>query len=151
MNPPPHNSCHAAFPDATSIDTAANGTKSSLMKIPDASHPIAITPSAHRVRITHVGVVIADTRRALALQEAMYPVVHYIPREDVDFSVLSRTDHSTHCPYKGDAAYYTIQVAGGHSHNAIWTYEAPYPAVARIARHLSFYPQRVDRIELLSL
>ena len=56
------------------------------MKIPDASHPIAIAPAEHRVRITHRGKVIADTRKALALKEASYPVVHYIPREDIDFT-----------------------------------------------------------------
>jgi uncharacterized protein (DUF427 family) len=109
------------------------------MKLPDASHPITIAPAAHRVRITHGGRVIADTRRALALREASYPVVHYIPREDVDMSALSRTDHATHCPYKGDAAYYAITLDGHASDNAIWTYETP------------FDPQRVDAIELLPL
>jgi len=121
------------------------------MKIPDASHPIAITPAEHRVRITHRGKVICDTRKALALKEASYPVVHYIPREDVDFTALTRTDHSTHCPYKGDAAYFSIAAAGAHSENAIWSYEAPFPAVTEISGHLAFYPQRVDRIELLPL
>ncbi len=121
------------------------------MKIPDASHPIAIAPAEYRVRVTHGGKVIADTRKALALKEASYPVVHYIPRADVDFSALARTDHSTHCPYKGDAAYYSIEAANGGSENAIWSYETPFPAVAQIAGHVAFYPQRVDRIELLPL
>ena len=121
------------------------------MKIPDASHPITIAPAEHRVRITHNGRVIADTRRALALKEASYPVVHYIPREDVDMSVLRRTEHSTHCPYKGDAAYYTIEAGDNASTNAIWTYEMPFPAVTDIAGHLAFYPQRVDSIALLPL
>lgn len=119
--------------------------------IPDESHPITIAPAAHRVRITHGGKVIADTRKALALMEASYPVVHYVPREDVDFTALTRTDHATHCPYKGDAAYYSINGEGGRSDNAIWTYETPYPAVAAIAGYLAFYPQRVDRIETLPL
>ena len=121
------------------------------MKIPDASHPIAIAPAEHRVQITHAGRVIADTRRALALKEATYPIVHYIPREDVDMSVLSRTGHSTHCPYKGDAAYYTIEISDRSAENAIWTYETPFPAVVDIAGHLAFYPQRVDSITLLPL
>jgi uncharacterized protein (DUF427 family) len=121
------------------------------MKTPNASHSIAISPAKHRVRITHGGRVIADTRRALALHEASYPVVHYIPREDVDMSALSRTDHATHCPYKGDAAYYSVAVDGNPSANAIWTYEAPFAAVGPIAGHLAFYPQRVDVIELLPL
>jgi uncharacterized protein (DUF427 family) len=121
------------------------------MRIPDASHPITITPAKERVRVTHNGRVIADTRRALALKEASYPVVHYIPREDVDMSLLARTTHATHCPYKGDAGYYSIAVDGRHSENAIWSYESPFPAVREIAGHLAFYPQRVDAIELLPL
>ncbi|MCC6315923.1 MAG: DUF427 domain-containing protein [Thermomicrobiales bacterium] len=121
------------------------------MKTPDASHPITITPAAHRVRVTHGGRVIADTRRALALKEASYPVVHYIPRDDVDMNALLRTDHTTHCPYKGDAAYYSIAIDGCASANAIWTYEAPFAAVSEIAGHLAFYPQRVDTIEVLPL
>ncbi len=121
------------------------------MKIPDASHPITIEPAEHRVRVTHGGTVIADSRHALALREASYPVVHYIPRDDVDFTALARTAHSTHCPYKGDAAYFSIAVDGRVSDNAIWSYEAPFPAVAQIKGHLAFYPQRVDSIELLPL
>ncbi len=121
------------------------------MKVPDASHPISIAPANHRVRILHGGRVIADTRRALALQEASYPVVHYIPREDVDMGALSRTDHATHCPYKGDAAYYSIAIEGRTAPNAIWSYETPFPAVREIAGLLAFYPQRVDSIELLPL
>jgi uncharacterized protein (DUF427 family) len=119
------------------------------MKLPDANHPITIEPAGHRIRITHGGRVIADSRRALALREAAYPVVHYIPRADVDMSALSRTDHTTHCPYKGDAAYYSIAVDGRMSANAIWTYEAPFDAVRDIAGHLAFYSSRVDAIELI--
>ena len=121
------------------------------MKTPDNSHPITITPAEHRVRITHGDRVIADTRRALALKEASYPVVHYIPREDVDMSLLTRTEHATHCPYKGDAAYYTIEAGDRTAANAIWTYETPFPAVADIEGHLAFYQQRVDSIALLPL
>ena len=121
------------------------------MKTPDISHPITITPAEHRVRVTHGDRVIADTRRALALKEASYPVVHYIPREDVDMSQLTRTEHATHCLYKGDAAYYTIEAGDRTADNAIWTYETPFPAVAEIEGHLAFYPQRVDAIALLPL
>ena len=110
------------------------------MKIPDASHPIAVTPAEHRIQVTHGDRVIADTRRALSLKEASYPVVHYIPREDVDMSPLTRTEQATHCPYKGDAAYYTIDTGDRTADNAIWTYETPFPAVAEIAGHLAFYP-----------
>jgi len=121
------------------------------MKTPDQNHPITITPAQHRVRIVHHGEVVADSRRALALKEASYPVVYYVPREDATMRLLARTDHSTHCPYKGDAAYYTINAGDPAAANAVWSYEAAYPAVSAISGHLAFYPQKVDAIELLPL
>ena len=119
------------------------------MKIPGPNHPITIVPNPNRVRVMLGGITIADTTRALTLREAKFPPVYYIPREDIDMGRLCRTAHSTHCPYKGDAAYYSIEIEGRTSENAIWTYEQPYPAVAPISGHLAFYPSRVDSIEEL--
>lgn len=117
------------------------------VRIPGPDHPITITANPGRVTVSVAGRVVADTRAALTLQEASYPPVQYIPRRDVDMSLLERTDHASHCPYKGDAAYYSIPVGGDRSVNAVWTYEAPHDAVAAIKDHLAFYPDRVDRIE----
>ena len=117
------------------------------MKIPGPEHPITITPNPRRVRVTFNGRVVADTRRALTLREASLAPVHYIPRADADMTLLARTTHATHCPYKGDAAYYSLEVGGSTSENAVWTYEEPYAAVAEIKDHLAFYPHRVDRID----
>ncbi len=117
------------------------------VKIPGPDHPIAITPNSNRVVVTLGGRVIADTRRALTLREAAYPAVQYIPREDVDMTALARSKTGTYCPYKGEAAYFSIPAGGQRSVDAIWTYEAPYNAVAEIANHLAFYPDRVDAIE----
>jgi uncharacterized protein (DUF427 family) len=117
------------------------------MKLPGPDHPITITPNPKRLRVTFAGQVVAETTRALTLQEASYPAVQYIPREDADPALLKRTERSTHCPYKGDASYYSIEAAGRRAENAIWSYETPYPAMAQIAGHLAFYPDRVDRIE----
>jgi uncharacterized protein (DUF427 family) len=117
------------------------------VKIPEPNHPITITSSTLRVVVTVGGRVVADTRKALTLREADYAPVHYIPRDDVDMSLLERTDHATYCPYKGDCAYYSIPVGDARSTNAAWTYEAPYAAVAQIKDHLAFYPDRVDAIE----
>ena len=111
------------------------------------NHPITIAPNPHRVRVIFNGRVVADTTRALTLREANLPPVQYVPREDADMSLLERTAEKTHCPYKNDAAYYTIQAGGRVAENAVWTYEEPYPAVAAIKGHLAFYPDRVDRIE----
>jgi uncharacterized protein (DUF427 family) len=116
------------------------------VKIPGPDHPITITKNPRRVVVTLGGKIVADTRGALVLQEASYPAVQYIPREDADMTLLRRTDHSTHCPYKGDASYYSIPLGGERSNNAVWTYENPHAAVARIKDHLAFYPTRVDSI-----
>jgi uncharacterized protein (DUF427 family) len=117
------------------------------IKIPDASHPITVKPNPSRVRVTLAGKVIADSKNALVLREADYPAVQYIPRADVDMSLLTRTDNETYCPFKGDAAYYSITPGGDRSINAVWTYEEPYESVAAIKDHLAFYPDRVDAIE----
>jgi uncharacterized protein (DUF427 family) len=117
------------------------------IKIPGSDHPITIEPNASRVVVSVAGRVVADTRRALTLREASYRPVQYIPREDVDMSLLERSSHATYCPYKGDCAYYSIPRGGERSVNAVWTYEAPYAAVAAIKEHLAFYPDRVDSIE----
>jgi len=110
---------------------------------------ITIEPNPNRVRVIFNGRVVANTTRALTLREATLPLVQYIPREDADMSLLERTARKTHCPYKSDAAYYTIRADGRVAENAVWTYEDPYPAVAEIKGHLAFYPDSVDRIEEL--
>jgi uncharacterized protein (DUF427 family) len=117
------------------------------IKIPGPDHPITIEKSPSRVVVSIAGRVVADTRDALTLREAKYPAVHYIPRKDVDMSLLERTDHATYCPYKGDSAYYSIPLGGERSVNAVWTYESPYESVAPIKDHVAFYSDRIDSIE----
>jgi uncharacterized protein (DUF427 family) len=117
------------------------------MKLPGPDHPITITPSTKRVRVTFGGQVIADTTKALSLKEASYPAVLYIPRADAKMDLLKKTDHATHCPYKGDASYFSIQAGGKAAENAVWSYERPFPAMAEIKDHLAFYPNRVDNID----
>jgi uncharacterized protein (DUF427 family) len=115
-------------------------------KIPGPDHPITVTPNPARIVVTVAGRVVADSRNALTLREASYPPVQYIPRQDVDMAALQRTDHASYCPYKGDAAYYSIPAGGERTVNAVWTYERPYDAVAEIKDHVAFYPDRVDSI-----
>jgi uncharacterized protein (DUF427 family) len=114
------------------------------MKIPDASHPITVTPTGRRVTVRVDGVTVADTTDALTLQESTYSPVYYLPLADVDRSLLRRTSHTTHCPYKGDASYYSVVTDGRELVDVIWTYEAPYPAVAPIAGRVAFYADRVE-------
>jgi uncharacterized protein (DUF427 family) len=119
------------------------------INIPGPDHPISISPARERVIVTVTGWHVADTREALVLREAAYPPVYYFPRVDVDMSQLQRTSHQTYCPYKGDCAYYSIPAGSLRSVNAVWTYEAPYPAVAEIREYLAFHPDRVDGIQVM--
>jgi uncharacterized protein (DUF427 family) len=117
------------------------------IKVPGPDHPITIARNPNRVVVTVAGRVVADTRAALILREAAYPPVQYVPRKDVNMALLERTEHATYCPYKGDCAYFSIPLGGDRSTNAVWTYEAPYPAATLIKDHLAFYADRVDAIE----
>jgi uncharacterized protein (DUF427 family) len=117
------------------------------IKIPGPDHPITLERNPNRIVVSVAGRVIADTRAALILREADYPPVQYIPRKDADMALLERTDHATYCPYKGECGYFSIPAGGPGAVNAVWTYDAPYPAVARIAGHLAFYPDRVQITE----
>jgi uncharacterized protein (DUF427 family) len=114
------------------------------MKTPGPEHPIAIEPNPRHVSVRFHGRKIAETSRAMTLREADYPRVEYVPREDADMQFFERTEHSTHCPYKGDASYFTLVVDGERSENAVWSYERPYPPAAPIAGYLAFYADRVS-------
>jgi uncharacterized protein (DUF427 family) len=116
------------------------------MKIPGPDHPIEIQPNSSRVVVSVGGKVIADTLGALTLSEKGYAPVQYIPRRDVDMTALARSDHTTYCPFKGEASYFSIPIGGERSTNAVWTYETPFPAMAAIKDYVAFYPDRVDEI-----
>ncbi|HEY1543990.1 MAG TPA: DUF427 domain-containing protein [Xanthobacteraceae bacterium] len=107
-------------------------------------HPIRIEPHSNRLHVKLGGKTVVDTTRALTLFEAAYPGVQYVPREDADMSLLARTEHHTHCPYKGDASYYSIHADGKVVENAVWTYEKPFPGVEQIGGYLAFYPNKVE-------
>jgi len=114
------------------------------VRIPGPDHPITVTPTEGRVVVRDGDRVIADTRNALTLKESTYPAVFYIPRADADMAALSKTEHHSYCPYKGEASYFSLPGNAEHAINAIWTYETPYDAVATIRDHLAFYPDRVS-------
>lgn len=118
------------------------------MKTPGPDHPITIELARNRWRARFAGHVIADSGDALILREKDYPPVVYFPRADVAMEYMSRTDRSTYCPYKGDAAYYTVLMDGRFAQNAIWTYEIPYPAMEAIAERLAFYTDKIAVYEV---
>ncbi len=125
-------------------------SKGKEIRIPGPDHPIKISPAEGKVRVTVGGRIVAESTRALRLEEKGYPPVYYLPRDDADMSLLVRTKHYTYCPYKGDCTYYSIPIGGSNSEYAVWTYDKPYEAVANIKEYLAFYPSRVDAIEVIA-
>ena len=118
------------------------------MKLPGPDHPITVTAHPGRVQVTFEGHVIADSANVLTLKESTYKPVYYFPRDDVAMDYLHATDHTTHCPYKGDAGYFTLNMDGNIRENAVWTYENPYPAMSVINGRVAFYPNIVSFQEL---
>jgi uncharacterized protein (DUF427 family) len=125
----------------------SQASSSKPVKIPGPDHPIAIAQHPSRVIVSVAGHMIADTRAALSLREANYPEVLYVPRNDVDMPLLRPTDHTTYCPYKGDASYFSIPVAGALGENAVWSYEMPHPSAQAIKDFLAFYTNQVEVIQ----
>ena len=119
------------------------------MSTPGHAHSITIENNPNRIKVVFNGTVIADTQKALVLKEGPLPPVSYIPREDVQMAYLEQTDHSTHCPFKGDASYFSVSVNGKTAENAVWTYETPIEAVAQIKNYVVFYPEKMESIEEL--
>ena len=112
--------------------------------IPGPDHPITVTPADTTVSVRLGGRTIAQTERALVLQEASYPPVYYVPLDDVEADALRPSSHETYCPFKGDASYYSLADGDAVVENAVWSYVAPYDAVSEIANHVAFYPQHVE-------
>jgi len=112
--------------------------------LPGPDHPITVEPTPGRVEV-HVGNrVIAESGSALTLREADYPPVQYLPLADADPGVLRPTETTSYCPYKGEASYWAIATEDGELADAVWGYEHPHAAMAMLAGHIAFYPDRVQ-------
>jgi len=114
-------------------------------------HRVDLLPEGRRVRVTFGGVVIADSTHALRVEETGHGPAYYVPEKDMRMELLQPTDHKTHCPYKGDASYWTIETTEAEperSVNAVWGYRTPFDEVAGLAGHYAFYPNRVETIEV---
>jgi uncharacterized protein (DUF427 family) len=118
------------------------------MKTIGPDHPIQVSAHPRRVRVLFHDHLIADSRNVLVLKEAGYKPVYYFPRDDVAMAYMARTDRTTHCPYKGDASYYTLRRDGQMLENAVWTYESPFDQMSAIKDRLAFYPNLVDIYEV---
>lgn len=121
----------------------SDATAAKPVKQPGPDHPITVEPAREHVVVRVGDQVVADTSAALVLREAGYPPVYYLPPGDVDAAVLRPSATTSYCPYKGDAAYVHLATDAGEVHDAGWVYAQPYDAVAPIAGHIAFYPDRV--------
>jgi uncharacterized protein (DUF427 family) len=111
------------------------------------NHKVSTRPAPVRVQVKYNGELIADTTSAVEMHETsttgkvVAPVVYYLPRKDVRMERLARSEHTTHCPFKGDAAYYSLKEG---PENAVWSYEAPYDETVAIRGLLAFYPDKFE-------
>jgi uncharacterized protein (DUF427 family) len=115
-------------------------------------HRVDLYPESRRVRVVFGGVAVADSGAALRCEETGHGPVHYIPENDVRTDLLRATDHRTHCPFKGDASYWTLEVGHGdavrRSENAVWAYRTPFDEMTKLAGYYAFYTSRVDAVEV---
>jgi uncharacterized protein (DUF427 family) len=111
-------------------------------------HRVDLHPDTHHVRVTFAGKVIADSTDTLRVEETGHGPVYYIPAKDMALDQMTKTEHTTYCPFKGTASYWTIKAGDNSSENAIWGYEAPYDETAQLAGYYAFYGNRVDSIEI---
>ena len=116
-------------------------------KRPD--HRVSIEPAAGRVVVTFAGRTVADSRRALVMHESNYPPVHYIPEADLDRSLMRASARTSHCPFKGDASYRTLEADGRIAEDAVWSYPEPFDECAAIEGYAAFYTEKVDAIEVM--
>jgi len=107
-------------------------------------HRITTQPARVRVQVRFDGELIADSANAIRMDEGSYPPVYYVPRKDVKMDRFARTTHSTYCPFKGHASYYTVRSGARSEENAVWSYEQPYDEMAAIKDGLAFYPDKFE-------
>ena len=118
------------------------------VKIPGPDHPITIAANPNCIEVRLQGHLIARTSRALTMREGGYPPVHYIPRTDTEMPLLRDSTHTTYCPFKGEAGYFSIVLENGGAENAVWFYAEPFAAVSEVRDHLAFYADKVEITEV---
>jgi len=110
------------------------------------AYEIRFVPCERRVRVEFNGACVADSTRALVVHETRLPPAHYFPAADVRMDLLAKTDFHTHCPFKGNASYWTLKVGDQVVENAAWAYEEPYREAEKIRGYLSFYRNKISAL-----
>jgi adenylate cyclase len=112
----------------------------------EEGYQLSYEPCERRVRVEFEGTWLADSGRALVLRETRLPPAYYFPFEDVRMDLLSKTDFHTHCPFKGNASYWSLNAGGRSVENIAWAYEEPFPEAERLRGYLSFYRGKVSAL-----
>lgn len=124
--------------------TAARSAGKAPGFVKNPGHIVELEPSPRRVRVEFNGETIVDTTRAQLLFETRHTPTYYLPMEDIRTDLMTPTDNSTNCPYKGDASYWSITVGDRTAENAMWAYEIPYDEKPELRGLAAFYWNRVD-------
>lgn len=125
-------------------DLAEPAARAKPAKQAEKARVLRFKPSAMRIRAEVDGIVVADSRRAIKLIERGHDDVYYFPKDDVRMDLLIPTDHTTHCPFKGNARYWSLQLEDRVIENAVWGYDEPYEEATEIGGYVAFYPDRID-------
>ena len=107
-------------------------------------YQIEFEPAGQRVHVVFNGVTVADSRKAMVLRETRLAPVYYLPRDDVRMDLMEPTDYRTHCPFKGNASYWTLTVDDQQAENVLWSYEDPLPEAAVVRNYVAFFRNRMD-------
>ena len=121
------------------------GSTAAMGRRYDNGHQVFTEPTPKRVRVRFGGEWIADSRRALLLHESKHLPVYYFPRGDVRMDLMEGTDHTTRCPYKGEASYWTVRAGGREAENAVWAYPEPIEGKEHLAEYVAFYWNEMDQ------
>lgn len=123
---------------------ATKGPTSTNYEIQSPAHKLLFTEFPRRVRAVFGGEVLFDTRGGQLLHESNFLPVLYVPESDFFEELLEPTDHTTHCPFKGDASYWTVRTEKATSENTVWAYPAPKPAAEWLKGYRAVYFERMD-------
>ena len=112
-----------------------------------AKHPgyrLELMPCAKRVRVKFGGETIIDSTNAVLMLENICTPVYYFPWQDFKAEFAEKTAHRSHCPFKGDASYWTLKAGGKTAENVVWGYETPYDEAQQLTGHVALYWQPMD-------
>lgn len=108
------------------------------------AHKITIVPADAHVEVRLGGEIVAESDRAIRLDETGLPARYYLPTDDVRTELLEPTAHRSTCPFKGEASYWSVRIGDDVYENVVWSYETPIPDAADIEGLLCFYNEHVD-------